>query len=119
MRYIPLACALALLPLPASAKDMLGVLHHGSSVVEFVLNGNAVLVEEQEAGGTRDDTVVNVKDLGCTGVGTNHTITMQAKGLKMRRDQVSKGDLVVISTQKSGARTWVFNRDEDAAAFAL
>ena len=36
MRYIPLACALALLPLPASAKDMLGVLHHGSSVVEFV-----------------------------------------------------------------------------------
>lgn len=119
MRYLTLACVLALLPLAASAKTMLGVLNHGSSVVEFVLSGNSVVIEEQEAGGTRDDTVVQVKDLGCTGVGTNHTMTMQAKGLKVRRDQVSKGDLYVLSTQKSGARTWLFNRDEDATAFAL
>jgi hypothetical protein len=119
MRYILLAGALALLPLAASAKTMLGVLHHGSSVVEFVLNGSSVLIEEQEAGGTRDDTVVQVKDMGCTGVGTNHTITMQAKGLKMRRDQVAKGDVILFGTQKSGSRTWVFNRDEDATAFAL
>ena len=119
MRYIMLAGALALLPLTASAKTTLGTLHHGSSVVIFVLNGNTVLISEQEAGGTRDDTVVQVKDMSCTGVGTNHTITMQAKGLKMRRDQVSRGDLLLIGTQKAGARTWVFNRDEDAAAFAL
>jgi hypothetical protein len=119
MRYVLLACALALLPLAASAKTMLGVLHHGSSVVNFVLAGNTVIIEEQEAGGTRDDTVVQVKDMGCTGVGTDHTITMQAKGLKMRRDEVSKSDVYVFSTQKSGARTWVFNRDEDADAFAL
>lgn len=44
---------------------------------------------------------------------------MQAKGLKMRRDQVSKGDVILFGTQKSGARTWLFNRDEDASAFAL
>jgi hypothetical protein len=119
MRYLTFVCALALLPLAASAKETLGVLHHGSSVVMFVLNGNTVLIEEQEAGGTRDDTVVQVKDLRCTGVGTDHTMTTQAKGLKMRRDQVAKGDVVMVSTQKSGARTWVFNRNEDAAAFAL
>jgi hypothetical protein len=119
MRYIPLACALALLPLAASAKTMLGTLHHGSSVVNFVLAGNTVVIEEQEAGGTRDDTTVQVRDMGCTGVGTNYTITMQAKGLKMRRDQVSKNDVYVFSTQKSGARTWLFNHDEDGAAFAL
>jgi len=119
MRYIPLACALALLPLTASAKETLGTLHHGSSVVMFVLTADGLLIEEQEAAGTRDDTVLKLKDLGCTGVGTDHTMTTQAKGLKMRRDQVSKGDVVMFSTQKSGARTWVFNRDEDAAAFAL
>ena len=119
MRYLTIACALALLPIAASAKTTLGTLHHGSSVVIFVLNGNTVLISEQEAAGTRDDTVVAVKDMGCTGVGTKHTITMQAKGLKMRRDQVARGDLVVVGTQKGGARTWVFNRDEDAAAFAL
>ncbi len=119
MRYISLACALALLPLAASANTALGTLHHGSSVVMFVSTGAGLLIEEQEAGGTRDDTVVKLKDLGCTGVGTDHTMTTQAKGLKMRRDQVSKGDVLMISTQKSGARTWVFNRDEDAVAFAL
>lgn len=119
MRYLTLACALALLPLTATAKTTLGTLHHGSSVAIFVLNGNTVVISEQEAGGTRDDTVVPAKDMGCTSVGTNHTITMRAKGLKMRRDQVSKGDIILIGTQKSGARTWVFNRDEDATAFAL
>jgi hypothetical protein len=119
MRYLTLAAALALLPVAATAKTMLGTLHHGSSVVIFVLNGNSVLISEQEAGGTRDDTVVAVKDMTCTGVGTNHTITMQAKGLKMRRDQIARSDLVVVGTQEAGARTWVFNRDEDAAAFAL
>jgi hypothetical protein len=119
MRYFVLASVLALLPLAASAKQMLGVLHHGSSVVLFVLAGATVVIEEQEAGGTRDDITVQVRDMGCTGVGTNHTMTMRAKGLKMRRDQVAANDAVVFNFQKSGARTWVFNRDEDATAFAL
>ena len=105
MRYTILVCALALLPITASAKVMLGTLHHGSSVIEFVLAGSDVIVEEREAGGTRDDLTVHVRDMGCTGVGTNHTITMQAKGLKMRRDQVSKGDVILANFQKSGSRT--------------
>lgn len=98
---------------------MLGTLHHGSSAIEFVLAGSDVIVEEQEAGGTRDDVSVAVCDISCTGVGTNHTIAMQAKGLKMRRDQVSKNDIYNFNFQKSGSRTWVFDRTEDAAAFAL
>jgi hypothetical protein len=119
MRFVAVTLALLLLPITASAKVMLGTLHHGSSVIDFVLAGSDVIVEEREAGGTRDDISVQVRDMGCTGVGTNHTITMQAKGLKMRRDQVSKGDVVLVNFQKSGSRTWVFDRTEDGAAFAL
>ncbi len=119
MRYVLLVCALALLPVTASAKQMLGVLHHGADVITFILAGSTVIVDQQEASGTRDDVQVAIRDIGCTGVGTNHTITMQAKGLKMRRDQVSKGDVVLVNFQKSGSRTWVFDRTEDGAAFAL
>jgi hypothetical protein len=119
MRYTAIILALLLLPVAALAKQMLGVLHHGSSVVLFVLAGATVVIEEQEAAGTRDDITVQVRDMGCTGVGTNHTMTMRAKGLKMRRDQVAANDAVVFNFQKSGTRTWVFNRDEDATAFTL
>ena len=110
---------LALLPMTAAASTPLGTLHHGAAVIIYTLAGNTVVIEEKEAGGTRDDLQVPVKDMGCTGVGTNHTITLKAKGLKMRRDQVAKGDVVYFNFQKSGARTWVFNRDEDGLAFAL
>ena len=113
------ALALALLPLSASAKQMLGTLHHGATVMVFVLAGDTVVIEEQDASGVRDDLQVKVRDMGCTGVGTNHTMTMQAKGLTMRRNQVEKGDTVLFGTQKKGARSWVFNKDEDALAFAL
>lgn len=121
MKYVfrLLAAALALIPLSASASTPLGTLHHGATVIVYTLAGNTVVIEEKEAGGTRDDLQVPVKDMGCTGVGTNHTITMKAKGLKMRRDQVASGDIVYFNFQKSGARTWVFNSDEDALAFAL
>jgi len=119
MRYILPAVALALLPTTAAASTPLGTLHHGATVIIFNLAGNTVVIEERDAGGTRDDVQVPVKDMGCTGVGTAHTITMKAKGLKMRRDQVAKGDLVYFNFQKSSGRTWVFNRDEDALAFAL
>jgi hypothetical protein len=119
MRYALLAATLALLPLTVSAKDLLGTLHRGATVIIFNLAGNTVVIEERDAGGARDDLQVPVKDMGCTGVGTDHTLTLKANGLKMRRDQVARGDLVYFNFQKSGSRTWVFNRDEDAAAFAL
>jgi|GEM_PF-6256382 len=48
-----LVLTLVLTPLSASAKQMLGVLRHGSSVVLFVLTGATVVIEEQEAGATR------------------------------------------------------------------
>ena len=119
MKYLIFGLILALVPLTASAKQMLGVLHHGSDVVEFVLAGSTVIVEQAEAGGTRDDISVQVRDMGCTGVGTNHTMTMKARGLKMRPDQVSKNNFFTYNFQKSGSRTWVFNKNEDLAALAL
>lgn len=120
MRYVcALVAGLALLPLAVSASTPLGTLHHGASVIIFTLAGNTVVVEQREAGGARDDLQVPVANMGCTGVGTNHTITMKAKGFKMPRDQVARGDLLYTNFQKSGSRTWVFNRDEDGPAFAL
>lgn len=113
-----LGIALLLLPITGLAKQMLGTLHHGADVVEFVLSGNTVIVEQQEAAGTRDDIQVPIKDLGCSSVGVN-TMTMRAKGLKMRRDQVSKSDIITYNFQKSGSRTWVFNKTEEVNAIAL
>lgn len=119
MRYLAATLALLLLPTTVSAKQMLGVLHHGADVIEFVLAGSTVIVEQAEPGGTRDDISVEVRDMGCTGVGTNHTMTMKARGLKMRPDEVSKNDIYSFNFQKSGSRTWVFDRTEDGTAFAL
>ena len=119
VRNLLLAIAAASLPIAASGKTLLGTLHNGSSVIVFNLAGNTIIIEEREAVGTRDDLQVPLTDMGCTGVGTNHTITMKAKGLKMRRDQIARGDVIYYNFQKSGSRTWVFNRTEDAAAFAL
>src|SRR5437868_938428 len=114
-----LAVMLLLSPGTATAKDMLGVLHHGADVIEFVLAGSTVIIEQAEASGTRDDITIKVSDMGCTGVGTNHTMTLKARGLKMRPDEVSKHNIVNFNFQKTGSRTWVFNRNEDLAALAL
>jgi hypothetical protein len=46
-------------------------------------------------------------------------MTLKAHGLKMRPDEVSKNNIVNFNFQKSGSRTWVFNRTEDLTAFAL
>jgi hypothetical protein len=116
---VAVTLALLLLPITASAKQTLGVSHHGADVIVFILSGSTVIVSQQEANGTRDDIQVAIRDIGCSGVGTDHTLTMRARGLKMRRDQVSKGDVVLVNFQKSGSRTWVFDRTEDGAAFAL
>lgn len=121
MRYVCalVAAGLSLLPVAAPASTPLGTLHHGATVIIYMLAGNTVVIEQREAGGARDDLQVPVKNLGCTGVGTGHTITMKAKGLKMPREEVARGDLLYTNFQKSGSRTWVFNRDEDGPAFAL
>lgn len=119
MRYLAATFALLLPPATASAKQTLGVLHHGADVIEFVLTGSTVIVEQAEASGTRDDISVAVRDMGCTGVGANHSMTMRARGPKMRRDEVSKNNIFNFNFQKSGSRTWVFNPTEDAAAFEL
>ena len=46
-------------------------------------------------------------------------MTMKARGLTMRPDEVSKNNVVTYNFQKTGSRTWVFNRNEDLAALAL
>lgn len=110
---------LALAPVPAFAKKTLGVLNHGSSVVTFIQAGNTVIVEADDSPGTRDVIQVAIKDLGCTTVGTNHTMTMHAKGLNMRRPEVATRDLVTYNFQKSNGRTWVYDKDADLNALAL
>ncbi|HET9392623.1 MAG TPA: hypothetical protein VFO29_03715 [Candidatus Rubrimentiphilum sp.] len=119
MKYAALGLALALLPITASAKQTLGVLHHGSDVIEFVLNGSNVTIEQAEAGGTRNDISVRIRDMGCTSVGANHTMTMKARGLKMRPDETSKNNFFIYNFQKGGSRSWVYNRNEDLDALAL
>ena len=64
MRYLAAIIGLLLVPTAASAKQTLGVLHHGADVTEFVLNGSSVTIEQAETGGTRNDISVKTRDMG-------------------------------------------------------
>ena len=113
------AMAFAVFPAATSAKQMLGTLHHGPSLIEFVLAGEEVVVEEFTPNVPRDDIVVLVKDLGCTGVYFNNTITVRSRGSNMQHDRVFGNDRYVFDSQKLSARTWTIDSNDLASAARL